>query len=80
MKKTILFSILCVVLMLLGSCERESLDFSKPIENTLSKDVAEIKAGWEALALDTALAGLPMNEMMVDWENPVAGFNLRYGL
>ena len=71
MKKTILFSILFVVLMFLGSCERESLDFSKPIENKLSKDVAEIKAGWEALALDTALAGFPMNEMMVDWENPI---------
>ncbi|WP_422081876.1 hypothetical protein [Ulvibacterium sp.] len=71
MKKNILFSILFVVLMFLGSCERESLGFSKPIENKLSKDVAEIKAGWEALALDTALAGFPMNEMMVDWENPI---------
>lgn len=71
MKRSTFFGVLLLVLMFLGSCERESLDFSKPIENTLSKDVAEIKVGWEALALDTALAGLPMNEMMVDWENPV---------
>lgn len=71
MKKNILFSILCVVLIFLESCERESLDFSKPIENTLSKDVAEIKAGWEAFTFNAPLAGLPMNEMVVDWENPV---------
>jgi|GEM_PF-2391619 len=71
MKKNELFSILGVFLTVLVSCEREPMKSSKNVENILNNEVLEIKSGWDAMDLDTSLAGLPMKEMVVDWENPV---------
>lgn len=71
MKRNTFFGILLVVFMFLGSCEREPMNSSESIENILANDIMEIKAGWEAFTFNAPLAGLPMNEMVVDWENSV---------
>ncbi len=71
MKRNTFLGILLVFFIFLGSCEREPMNSSESIENILANDIIEIKAGWEAFTFNAPLAGLPMNEMVVDWENPV---------